>query len=128
VQASVYDAFEAKLAARVKTMKVGNGAEDGVTQGPLINAKAVEKVERLLPMPSRTARRSMWRPSSRPRGAFFEPTVVTGVTADMAISREEIFGPVATLTRFKDEAEAIRLANDTDYGLASYFYAATSAG
>jgi len=124
VQDSVYEAFEAKLAAKVRAMKVGNGADDGVTQGPLINAKAVDKVERLLAdAVAHGARVDVGGHRHTLGGTFFEPTVVTGVTADMAISREEIFGPVATLTRFADEAEAIRLANDTEYGLASYFYA-----
>ncbi|MFI4933342.1 MAG: NAD-dependent succinate-semialdehyde dehydrogenase [Caulobacterales bacterium] len=124
VQASVYDAFEAKLAERVKAMKVGDGAEAGVVQGPLINMDAVEKVERLLAdavaggaqVPVGGHRHALG-------GTYFEPTVVTEVKPSMAISREEIFGPVATLTRFADEAEAIALANDTIYGLAAYFYA-----
>jgi succinate-semialdehyde dehydrogenase/glutarate-semialdehyde dehydrogenase len=124
VQDGVFAAFETKLAERVRGMTVGNGAEPGVTQGPLISMDAVEKVERLLAEAVAGGakvevgghRHSLGR-------TFFEPTVVTGVTPAMAISREEIFGPVATLTRFKDDAEAIRLANDTDYGLAAYFYA-----
>ena len=124
VQDAAHDAFEARLAARVRAMKVGNGADDGVAQGPLINARAVEKVERLLAdAVTRGAKVELGGHRHPLGGTFFEPTVVTGVRPDMAISREEIFGPVATLTRFKDEAEAIRLANDTDYGLASYFYA-----
>ncbi len=124
VQGAVFDAFEAKLAARVKAMKVGNGADDGVTQGPLINAKAIDKVERLLAdAVAHGAKIELGGHRHKLGRTYFEPTLVTGVTPDMAISREEIFGPVATLTRFTDEAEAIRLANDTDYGLASYFYA-----
>jgi succinate-semialdehyde dehydrogenase/glutarate-semialdehyde dehydrogenase len=124
VQDRVFDAFEAKLAARVKTMKVGDGAEPGVVQGPLINMEAVEKVERLLADAVASGARVEVGGHRHALGrTFFEPTVVTGVTPAMEIAREEIFGPVATLTRFKDEAEAIRLANDTDYGLAAYFYA-----
>jgi succinate-semialdehyde dehydrogenase/glutarate-semialdehyde dehydrogenase len=124
VQESVYPAFEAKLVARVKTLKVGNGADDGVTQGPLINAKAVGKVERLLAdAVARGAKVEVGGHRHALGGDFFEPTVVSAVTPDMQISREEIFGPVAILTRFKDEAEAIRLANDTEFGLAAYFYA-----
>jgi succinate-semialdehyde dehydrogenase/glutarate-semialdehyde dehydrogenase len=124
VQDSVFDAFEAKLAARVKTMKVGNGAEPGVTQGPLITLEAVEKVERLLAdAVAHGARVEVGGHRHELGRSFFEPTVVTGVTPQMAISREEIFGPVATLTRFSEEAEAIRMANDTEFGLASYFYA-----
>jgi len=124
VQDAVYDAFAAKLGARVKAMKVGNGVEAGVTQGPLINQDAVEKVERLLADAVAAGARVEVGGHRHPLGrTFFEPTVVTEVTPQMAISREEIFGPVATLTRFEGEAEAIRLANDTEYGLASYFYA-----
>ncbi|HEY2708114.1 MAG TPA: NAD-dependent succinate-semialdehyde dehydrogenase [Caulobacteraceae bacterium] len=124
VQDAVFDAFEAKLAARVKAMKVGDGAEAGVVQGPLINMEAVEKVERLLADAVAAGAKVEIGGHRHPLGrTWFEPTVVTGVTPAMAISREEIFGPVATLTRFKDDAEAIRLANDTDFGLAAYFYA-----
>jgi len=124
VQDGVYDAFEAKLAARVKTMKVGDGAEAGVVQGPLINMEAIEKVERLLAdAVANGAKVEVGGHRHALGGTFFEPTVVTGVKPTMEISREEIFGPVATLTPFKDEAEAIRLANDTDFGLAAYFYA-----
>jgi succinate-semialdehyde dehydrogenase / glutarate-semialdehyde dehydrogenase len=124
VQNAVYDAFEAKLAARVRTMKVGNGAEAGVVQGPLINMDAVEKVERLLADAlANGARIEVGGHRHALGGTFFEPTVVTGVKPTMEIAREEIFGPVATLTRFADEAEAIRLSNDTDFGLAAYFYA-----
>jgi len=124
VQDKVHDAFEAKLAARVREMKVGNGADSGVTQGPLITMDAVEKVERLLADAVAAGAKIEVGGHRHALGrTFFEPTVVTGVTPAMAISREEIFGPVATLTRFRDEAEAIRLANDTDFGLAAYFYA-----
>jgi succinate-semialdehyde dehydrogenase/glutarate-semialdehyde dehydrogenase len=124
VQDGVYDAFEAKLAARVKTMTVGNGADAGVVQGPLINMDAVEKVERLLAEAVASgAKVEVGGHRHALGGTFFEPTVVTGVKPTMEISREEIFGPVATLTRFKDDAEAVRLANDTDFGLAAYFYA-----
>jgi succinate-semialdehyde dehydrogenase/glutarate-semialdehyde dehydrogenase len=124
VQDAVFDAFEAKLAERVRAMKVGNGAEPGVVQGPLINLAAVEKVERLLAdAVAGGAKVQVGGHRHALGGTFFEPTVVTGVTPAMAISREEIFGPVATLTRFRDEAEAVRLANDTEYGLAAYFYA-----
>jgi succinate-semialdehyde dehydrogenase/glutarate-semialdehyde dehydrogenase len=124
VQDGVFEAFAAKLAERVRGMQVGNGAEPGVTQGPLINMDAVEKVERLLAEAVADGAKVEVGGHRHPLGrTFFEPTVVTGVTPAMAISREEIFGPVATLTRFKDDAEAIRLANDTEYGLAAYFYA-----
>ena len=123
VQDKVYDAFAAKLAERVAKMKLGNGMEDGVTQGPLINMAAVEKVEGLLAdATAKGARIATGGKRHALGGTFFEPTIVTGVTAKMAIAAEEIFGPVATLFRFADEAEAIRMANDTPYGLAAYFY------
>ena len=124
VQDAVFDTFESRLAARVQTMKVGDGAEPGVVQGPLINMEAVEKVERLLAdAVAGGAKVEVGGHRHALGGTFFEPTLVTGVKPTMAIAREEIFGPVATLTRFSDEAEAIRLANDTDFGLAAYFYA-----
>jgi len=124
VQDTVYDAFAAKLEARVRTMKVGDGAEAGVVQGPLINMDAIEKVERLLADALAAGAKVEVGGHRHALGrTFFEPTVVTEVTPAMAISREEIFGPVATLTRFKTEAEAIAFANDTEYGLAAYFYA-----
>jgi succinate-semialdehyde dehydrogenase / glutarate-semialdehyde dehydrogenase len=124
IQAGVYDVFAAKLAARVAAMKVGDGADEGVTQGPLINMKAVEKVETLLADAlAAGAKATVGGHRHALGGTWFEPTVVTGVTPEMAISGEEIFGPVATLTAFKDEAEAIAMANDTIFGLAAYFYA-----
>jgi len=124
VQDKVYDAFAQKLRARVAALKVGNGFDDGVTQGPLINAQAVEKVERLLAdATGKGARAIIGGRRHASGGSFFEPTVVTEVRPDMAIAREEIFGPVATLFRFTDEADAIRIANATPYGLAAYFYA-----
>ena len=124
VQAGVYDAFAEKLAARVKEMKVGIGTEEGVSQGPLINEQALQKVERLVA----DAREKGARVLTGGRrhalgGTFYEPTVICNITPEMAITREEIFGPVAPLMRFETEEEAIRLANDTPYGLAAYFYA-----
>ena len=124
VQDSVYDAFAAKLTAKAAAMAVGDGAAAGVAQGPLINAKAVDKVERLLAdAVAGGAKITLGGHRHALGGTYFEPTVVTEVTPAMAISQEEIFGPVATLTRFHTEAEAIAFANDTDYGLAAYFYA-----
>jgi succinate-semialdehyde dehydrogenase / glutarate-semialdehyde dehydrogenase len=124
VQECVFDAFAAKLAERVRGMKVGDGAAEGVTQGPLINMKAVEKVETLLAEAlAAGARTTLGGHRHALGGTWFEPTIVVDVTPDMSISREEIFGPVATLTRFKDEAAAVAMANDTDFGLAAYFYA-----
>jgi succinate-semialdehyde dehydrogenase/glutarate-semialdehyde dehydrogenase len=124
VQDSIHDTFQARLTQRVRAMKVGDGAADGVTQGPLINMKAVEKVEELLAQALAEGAKVPLGGHRHPLGGtWFEPTIVTDVTPDMEISREEIFGPVATLTRFKNEAEAIRMANDTIFGLAAYFYA-----
>ena len=124
VQDSVYDAFAQKLGERVAQMKVGDGAEDGVTQGPLINEDAVRKVEHLLKdATSKGATVVTGGHRHKLGGTFFEPTIVTGVTTKMDFAREEIFGPVATLFRFKTEDEAIAMANDTQYGLAAYFYA-----
>ena len=123
VQDSVHDAFVAKLAAAMGKLKVGPGWEEGVNQGPLINEKAVAHAERLLAdavaggatVACGGRRHALGR-------LFFEPTLVTGVGNDSAIARNELFSPIATVIRFKDEAEAIRIANDTEYGLASYFY------
>ncbi|HWA30178.1 MAG TPA: NAD-dependent succinate-semialdehyde dehydrogenase [Rhizomicrobium sp.] len=122
VQDKVYDAFAEKLAARIAKLKVGDGFEDGVTQGPLINEDAVEKVERLLKdATTRGAKVTMG--GKRVRGQFFEPTLVKDVTPAMDIAKTEIFGPVATLFRFKTDEEAVRVSNDTEFGLAAYFYA-----
>ena len=124
VQEGVHDAFAAELVRRAAALSVGDGAADGVTQGPLINQAAVEKVESLLAEAlAEGAKVEVGGHRHKLGGTWFEPTVLTGVTPAMAIAQEEIFGPVATLTRFKDEAEAIALANDTPFGLASYFYA-----
>ena len=124
VQESVHDAFAEKLAARVRTMKVGDGAQAGVSQGPLINMDAVEKVERLVADALAGGAQAMLGGHRHALGGtFYEPTILTDVTPQMEIAREEIFGPVATLTKFKDEDEAVRLANDTEVGLAAYFYA-----
>ena len=123
VQATIYDVFASRLAERVAKLNVGNGLDAGVTQGPLINTAAVEKVERLLT--EATAKGAKIVQGGKRHalgGTFFEPTVVTGITENMEIAREEIFGPVATLFRFTDEADAIRIANATEYGLAAYFY------
>jgi succinate-semialdehyde dehydrogenase/glutarate-semialdehyde dehydrogenase len=124
VQDKVHDAFAAKLAAAAAAMKVGDGLADGVTQGPLINMEAVEKVERLVGDAVAKGAKLVTGGKRHALGhTFFEPTVLTGVTTQMPIAQEEIFGPVATLFRFSTEADAIRLANDTEYGLAAYFYA-----
>ncbi|HKC44684.1 MAG TPA: NADP-dependent succinate-semialdehyde dehydrogenase [Burkholderiales bacterium] len=122
VQDHVYDAFAAKLAERVGKFKVGNGMEQGVMIGPLIDEAAVEKVEHhIADAVAKGAKIAMG--GKRLGGLFFEPTILTGVTPAMKVTKEETFGPVAPLFRFKTEEEAIRLANDTEFGLASYFYA-----
>ncbi len=121
VQDGVYDAFADKLAAEVAKLKVGRGTESGVTTGPLINKAAVEKVEEhIADATSKGAKVILGGKALG--GNFFEPTVVTGVTTEMKVAREETFGPVAPLFRFKTEEEAIKLANDTEFGLAAYFY------
>ncbi|MBL6853538.1 MAG: NAD-dependent succinate-semialdehyde dehydrogenase [Alphaproteobacteria bacterium] len=123
VQDGVYEAFEKKLAERVGRMKLGNGMDDGVTQGPLINEDAVEKVERLLrDATAKGAKIAMGGKRSALGYTFFEPTIVTEATPAMDLARQEIFGPVAPLFRFKTETEAIQMANDTEFGLAAYFY------
>ena len=124
VQDSVYDAFAEKLATAVRALKVGPGMEPGVTQGPLINADAVAKVEEhIADATSHGAKVMLGGKRHAQGGNFFEPTILTGVTPAMKIFHEETFGPVAPLFRFKDEAEAIKLANDSEFGLAAYFYA-----
>jgi succinate-semialdehyde dehydrogenase / glutarate-semialdehyde dehydrogenase len=123
VQDKVYDAFAAKLTEKVKTMKVGNGMEPGVVQGPLIDAAAITKVEEhISDALSKGAKVLTGGKRHALGGTFFEPTVLANVNTTMKVTKEETFGPVAPLFRFKDEKEAIRLANDTEFGLASYFY------
>ena len=124
VQDSVYDAFAAKLAVKVAQFKVGAGAEPGVQVGPLIEAAAVTKVqEHVADALAKGASLLLGGKRHALGGLFFEPTILTGVTAEMRIAREETFGPVAPLFRFKEEADAIAMANDTEFGLAAYFYA-----
>ena len=123
VQERVHDAFAQKLAAAVAGLKVGDGLEEGVTQGPLIDAAGLAKVEELLADAVAQGARVLCGGKRHARGGtFFEPTVIAGATPAMRLAREEIFGPVAPIFRFKDEAEAVRLANDTEFGLAAYFY------
>jgi succinate-semialdehyde dehydrogenase/glutarate-semialdehyde dehydrogenase len=123
-QSGIHDVFVEKLTAAVKALKLGDGRAPGVTQGPLVNAKAVEKVEaHVADALAKGARVVTGGARSPLGGSFFEPTVLTGVTAAMAVAREETFGPLAPVFRFDTEEEAIRLANDTEFGLASYFYA-----
>ena len=123
VQDGVYDEFAAKLSQSVSGLLVGNGMDTGVSQGPLIDIAAVEKVEaHIADAVSKGARVVVGGNRHDRGGTFFEPTVLADVTTDMAVTREETFGPVAPLFRFKTEDEAIQMANDTEFGLASYFY------
>ena len=124
VQDGVYEAFAGKLAAAVAKLKVGNGLEDGVTQGPLIDMAAVEKVEEhVTDATGKGARVVAGGARHELGGTFFQPTVLTGVTTDMKVTREETFGPVAPLFRFKSDEDGVAMANDTEFGLAAYFYA-----
>ena len=124
VQDGVYDAFAEKLAVAVAALKVGNGVEPGVTQGPLIDQFAVDKVEELIADARAKGARVVCGGRRHTLGqTFFEPTILADVTPEMRMAREEIFGPVAPLFRFKTEEDAIRMANDTEFGLASYFFA-----
>jgi succinate-semialdehyde dehydrogenase/glutarate-semialdehyde dehydrogenase len=123
VQDGVYDEFAAKLSQSVSGLLVGNGMDTGVSQGPLIDVSAVEKVEsHIADALSKGARVVVGGNRHAMGGTFFEPTVLADVTTDMAVTREETFGPVAPLFRFNTEDEAIQMANDTEFGLASYFY------
>jgi succinate-semialdehyde dehydrogenase/glutarate-semialdehyde dehydrogenase len=121
VQEAVYDQFVEKFAAKVKALKVGNGFEDGVMQGPLIEESAVDKVQRhLQDALDRGAKVVVG--GNRLKGQFFEPTVLSGATNDMLCAREETFGPLAPVFKFTSEQEAVDAANNTEFGLASYFY------
>lgn len=123
VQAGIYEAFAEKFAAAASRMKIGNGLEAGTQQGPLIDERALAKVERLIADAlEKGARIASGGKRHALGGTFYEPTVLTGVTTQMKLAREEIFGPVAPLFRFEREDEAIAMANDTEYGLAAYFY------
>jgi succinate-semialdehyde dehydrogenase/glutarate-semialdehyde dehydrogenase len=123
VQAGVYDQFASRLAAKVQALNPANGLDPSATQGPLIDDKAVAKVEEhIQDAVGKGATVIVGGQRHALGGRFFQPTVMTGVTPSMAVSREETFGPVAPLFRFETEEEAIRLANDTEFGLAAYFY------
>jgi len=123
VQRGVLRQFTDQLVARVRAMKVGNGVEAGVTQGPLIDAKAVEKVEEHI-ADARAKGAEVLTGGKRHAlgGLFFEPTVLGGATAEMMVAHEETFGPLAPIFVFDTEAEVIEQANDTEFGLAAYFY------
>ena len=121
VQDKVYDQFVEKFAAKVKALKVGNGFEDGVVQGPLIEDAAVQKVERHVQDAIAKGGKVLVG-GKKLSGQFFEPTVISGATADMLCAKEETFGPFAPVFRFHKDQEAIDAANNTEFGLASYFY------
>ncbi|MET9084282.1 NAD-dependent succinate-semialdehyde dehydrogenase [Streptomyces sp. NPDC004237] len=124
VQDGVYDAFAAKLAEKVAGLVVGDGFEDGVHQGPLIDEDAVAKVEAQVADAVAKGAEVLHGGRRHARGGlFYEPTVLTGVTSDMAVTREETFGPLTPLIRFTDEQDAVRAANDTEFGLAAYLFA-----
>jgi succinate-semialdehyde dehydrogenase/glutarate-semialdehyde dehydrogenase len=123
VQDGVYDAFVERLARAVKELRLGHGLEQGVTQGPLIDDAALTKVEELLDDAcSKGARVITGGKRHTLGGSFYQPTLIVDATEDMGLAREEIFGPVAAVYRFSTEEEAIRMANDTEFGLAAYFY------
>ena len=123
VQAGIHDAFAARLAEKVAAMKVGPGTGEGVVIGPLINEKAIIKVENLVQEAVQAgARVEVGGERHEMGGLFYQPTVLTGATPDMRLFNEEIFGPVAPIVKFHTEAEAISLANATPFGLAAYFY------
>jgi succinate-semialdehyde dehydrogenase/glutarate-semialdehyde dehydrogenase len=124
VQDGVYDAFAQKLKAAVEALKVGDGMEPGVTQGPLINADAVAKVEEHIADATSKGATVITGGKRHGRGGnFFEPTILANVPPNAIVFREETFGPVAPLFRFKTEEEAVKMANDSEFGLAAYFYA-----
>jgi succinate-semialdehyde dehydrogenase/glutarate-semialdehyde dehydrogenase len=123
VQAGIYEEFATKLAARVGGLKVGAGSEEGVVQGPLIDAAGLAKVEAHVADALAHGARVLCGGARHARGGnFFQPTVLADVTPAMRVAREETFGPVAPLFRFTTEAEAVAMANDTEFGLAAYFY------
>lgn len=123
VQDGVYDAFAAKLVAAVAKLKVGNGVEAGVTQGPMIDVKAIEKVEEHIADALAKGGRLLAGGKRHALGhSFFEPTIIADVTSEMRVAKEETFGPLAPLFRFTTEEDVLAQANDTEFGLASYFY------
>ena len=124
VQDGIYDEFARKFAEAVQSqLKVGNGLEDGVAQGPLINEAAVEKIEsHIADAVNKGAKVATGGARHALGGTFFQPTILTGASPGMVVASEETFGPLAPLFRFKTEEEAVRMANDTEFGLASYFY------
>jgi succinate-semialdehyde dehydrogenase/glutarate-semialdehyde dehydrogenase len=123
VQSGVYEAFAAKLAQAVSTLRVGDGLQGPTDQGPLIDQRALEKVQaHIADAVQHGARIACGGKPHALGGTFFEPTILLDVTSQMRVAREETFGPVAPLFKFEAEADAIRMANDTEFGLAAYFY------
>ena len=123
VQEGVYDAFISKFAAKVAELQVGNGMDEGVTQGPMINEGAIDKVkEHISDALSKGGTLVCGGESHAMGGSFFTPTIISNATTDMKVATEETFGPLAPIFKFKDEAQAIAMANDTEFGLAAYFY------
>jgi succinate-semialdehyde dehydrogenase/glutarate-semialdehyde dehydrogenase len=123
VQDGVHDAFVEKLVKATAALVVGDGMKDGITIGPLVNKKAVGDVDELVQASVESgARVALGGGPHAMGGCFYQPTVLTGVTSEMAVFRNEIFGPVAPVVRFSTEEEVIAMANDTEFGLASYFY------
>lgn len=123
VQAGIYDAFAKKLAAAVNAMSIGDGLEEGITVGPLISMDAVEKVEEhIADATTKGAKIAAGGTRHALGGTFFQPTILTGVTSNMIVTNDETFGPVAPLFKFETEEEVVAAANDTIFGLASYFY------
>lgn len=123
IQADIAEEFTAKLIAATESLRLGNGLDEGVDLGPLVNAKAVADVDELVQQSiAAGAKLELGGAPSDRGGCFYQPTILTGIRPDMPVFRNEIFGPVAPITTFETEAEAIELANDTEFGLASYFY------
>jgi succinate-semialdehyde dehydrogenase/glutarate-semialdehyde dehydrogenase len=123
VQSGVAKAFTEKLVKAVQALKVGSGLDSSTTQGPLVNQAAVDKVkEHVDDAVSKGAKIETGGQASNTSGFFYDPTVLSGVTAEMVVSKEETFGPLAPVFEFKTEAEVLRLANDSEFGLAGYFF------
>ena len=123
VQEAIYDVFSEKLAARVQKLKIGNGLEPGIEQGPLIDMAAVAKTEEHIADALKKGAKIITGGKRHALGgSFFEPTILKNVSVNACVSKEETFGPLAPLLRFRSEEEVIKLANDTEFGLASYFY------
>lgn len=123
IQSSIYDRVAEKLKAEVNGFKVGNGLEDGVVQGPLIDMKAVAKVQEHIDDAIKKGAKVIIGGKPHEKGmSFFQPTILTGVNKDMAVAKEETFGPLAPLFKFDTEEEVIAMANNTEFGLAAYIY------